>query len=121
MFDPTLGRWLLWNKNHGKRHQSLSPFPPETGQLGVRGVHPSQTGAPRRNPADPRLTRNGNAASEGYSRGRESFETWQTRQALGSKFLSCCSTQCERLYELHQSEASARRRWHSFLARERAS
>ena len=35
--------------------------------------------------------------------------------------LSFCSTQCERLYELHQSEASARCRWHSFLARERAS
>jgi hypothetical protein len=35
--------------------------------------------------------------------------------------LSFCSTQCERLYQLHQSEASARRRWHSFLTREGAS
>jgi hypothetical protein len=35
--------------------------------------------------------------------------------------LSFCSTQCERLYELLRSEASARRRWHLFLARERAS
>src|SRR5262245_5759973 len=88
MFDPTLGRWLLWNENHGERHRSLSPFPPETGKLGVRCVHPSQNGAPRRKPADPRPTRNGNAASEGYSRARESCETWQTRQALGSKFLT---------------------------------
>ena len=49
MFDPTLGRWLLWNENHGERHQSLSPFLPEAGQLGVRCVHPSQNGqgAPR--------------------------------------------------------------------------
>jgi hypothetical protein len=31
--------------------------------------------------------------------------------------LGFCSTQCERLYELYQSEASARDRWYSFLAR----
>jgi hypothetical protein len=30
--------------------------------------------------------------------------------------LRFCSTQCERLYELYETEASARDRWYSFLA-----
>jgi hypothetical protein len=35
--------------------------------------------------------------------------------------LRFCSTQCEGLYEWYQSEASARDRWYSFLARGGAS
>src|SRR5262245_32697435 len=82
--------WPLWNENTESGISHYGPFRPRLASSAYGASIPRKTGRapPRRKPADPRPTRNGNAASEGYSRGRESCETWQTRQALGSKFLT---------------------------------